>query len=208
MFSGIVEEFATVVAIEHEQENVHYTLTCSFVSELKIDQSVAHNGVCLTVVKIYQPEGCDHLCYVVTAMRETLLRSNLGGLKAGDKVNVERSMQMNGRLDGHIVQGHVDQTAVCTAKTDQQGSYTFRFSYDFDADMARKGYMTVDKGSVTVNGVSLTVCNAQNDSFEVNIIPYTYDNTNFHTIDVGTVVNIEFDIIGKYTARILALTDR
>ena len=196
MFSGIVEEFAAVVAIEKEMENVHFTLTCSFVNELKIDQSVAHNGVCLTVVKIEDGN------YVVTAMKETLLRSNLGLLKVGDKVNVERSMMMNGRLDGHIVQGHVDQTAVCIGKEDQQGSYTFTFRYDFDRAMARKGYMTVDKGSVTVNGVSLTVCNSQDDSFQVNIIPYTYDNTNFHQIEVGTVVNIEFDIIGKYIARI------
>ena len=196
MFSGIVEEFATVVAIEKELENVHFTLTCSFVDELKIDQSVAHNGVCLMVVKIFDGE------YVVTAMKETLDRSNLGLLKVGDKVNVERSMMMNGRLDGHIVQGHVDQTAECVAKIDQQGSYTFRFQYLFDREMAKKGYMTVDKGSVTVNGVSLTVCNSQDDSFEVNIIPYTYDNTNFHTIEVGTKVNLEFDIIGKYIARI------
>ncbi len=196
MFSGIVEEFATVVAIEKEQENVHFTLTCSFVDELKIDQSVAHNGVCLTVVKIFDGK------YVVTAMKETLLKSNLGLLKVGDKVNVERSMMMNGRLDGHIVQGHVDQTAECVAKIDQQGSYTFRFQYLFDKEMAKKGYMTVDKGSVTVNGVSLTVCNSQDDSFEVNIIPYTYEHTNFHTIEVGTKVNLEFDIIGKYIARI------
>ena len=196
MFSGIVEEFATVVAIEKEQENMHFTLTCSFVDELKIDQSVAHNGVCLTVVNIFDGK------YVVTAMKETLLKSNLGQLKVGDKVNVERSMIMNGRLDGHIVQGHVDQTAECVAKIDQQGSYTFRFRYVFDREMAKKGYMTVDKGSVTVNGVSLTVCNSQDDSFEVNIIPYTYDNTNFHTIEVGTKVNLEFDIIGKYIARI------
>ena len=196
MFSGIVEEFATVVAIEKEQENVHFTLTCSFVDELKIDQSVAHNGVCLTVVKIFDGK------YVVTAMKETLDRSNLGLLKVRDKVNVERSMMMNGRLDGHIVQGHVDQTAECVAKIDQQGSYTFRFQYKFDREMAKKGYMTVDKGSVTVNGVSLTVCNSQNDSFEVNIIPYTYDHTNFHQIEVGTKVNLEFDIIGKYIARI------
>jgi riboflavin synthase len=198
MFSGIVEEFATVVAIEKEQENMHFTLTCSFVDQLKIDQSVAHNGVCLTVVRIFDGK------YVVTAMKETLLKSNLGVLKVGDKVNVERSMLMNGRLDGHIVQGHVDQTAICVAKIDQQGSYTFRFQYAFDEDMARKGYLTVDKGSVTVNGVSLTVCNSQNDSFEVNIIPYTYENTNFHQIEVGTRVNLEFDIIGKYIARLQA----
>lgn len=196
MFSGIVEEFATVVAIEKEQENMHFTLTCSFVDELKIDQSVAHNGVCLTVVKIFDNK------YVVTAMKETLLKSNLGLLQVGDKVNVERSMMMNGRLDGHIVQGHVDQTAECIEKIDQQGSYTFTFKYAFDKEMAKKGYMTVDKGSVTVNGVSLTVCNSQDDSFQVNIIPYTYDNTNFHQIEVGTKVNLEFDIIGKYIARI------
>lgn len=196
MFSGIVEEFATVVGIEREQENVHFTLTCSFVDELKIDQSVAHNGVCLTVVSIFDGK------YVVTAMKETLDKSNLGLLKVGDKVNVERSMRMNGRLDGHIVQGHVDQTAECVAKIDQQGSYTFRFQYPLDKEMMKKGYLTVDKGSVTVNGVSLTVCNSEDDSFEVNIIPYTYDNTNFHQIEVGTKVNLEFDIIGKYIARL------
>jgi len=199
MFSGIVEEFATVVAVEKEQENMHFTLTCSFVDELKIDQSVAHNGVCLTVVKIFDGK------YVVTAMKETLLKSNLGDLKVGDKVNVERSMMMNDRLDGHIVQGHVDQTAVCTEKIDQQGSYTFTFRYDFDREMARKGYFTVDKGSVTVNGVSLTVCNSRDDSFQVNIIPYTYDNTNFHQIEVGTKVNLEFDILGKYIARLQSI---
>jgi len=201
MFSGIVEEFATVVAIEKEQENVHFTLTCSFVDELKIDQSVAHNGVCLTVVKLFDGK------YVVTAMKETLDRSNLGLLQVGDKVNVERSMMMNGRLDGHIVQGHVDQTAECVAKIDQQGSYTFRFQYALDREMAKKGYMTVDKGSVTVNGVSLTVCNSQDDSFEVNIIPYTYDHTNFHQIEVGSRVNIEFDIIGKYLAKMMHFSE-
>lgn len=198
MFSGIVEEFATVVAIEKDRENKHFTLTCSFVDELKIDQSVAHNGVCLTVVSI----DTQKKTYVVTAMKETLDRSNLDDWQVGTKVNVERSMLMNGRLDGHIVQGHVDMTATCVAKIDQQGSWTYRFQYAFDRDMARRGYMTVDKGSVTVNGVSLTVCNVQDDSFEVNIIPYTYDNTNFHQIEVGTCVNLEFDIIGKYIARI------
>ena len=195
MFSGIVEECATVVAIEHELENVHFTMKCSFVDELKIDQSVAHNGVCLTVVKI------EDGTYVVTAMKETLDRSNLGDLKVGDEVNVERSMMMNGRLDGHIVQGHVDQTAVCTAVEDAQGSWTYTFRYQFDQEMARRGYITVDKGSVTVNGVSLTVCNPKDDTFQVNIIPYTYDNTNFHAIQVGTKVNIEFDILGKYISR-------
>lgn len=201
MFSGIVEEFATIVAIKKDRENVDFTLKCSFVDELKIDQSVAHNGVCLTVVKI------ENGSYVVTAMKETLDRSNLGDLKVGDKVNVERSMMMNGRLDGHIVQGHVDQTAVCTAKEDQQGSYTFTFQYECDKEMARRGYITVDKGSVTVNGVSLTVCNPNDNSFQVNIIPYTYDNTNFHAIEVGTKVNIEFDIIGKYIARIAQFSE-
>ena len=197
MFSGIIEDMARVVDIRTEQDNVHLTLRCSFTDELSIDQSVAHNGVCLTVVKIFDGK------YVVTAMKETLDRSNLGLLKVGDKVNVERSMMMNGRLDGHIVQGHVDQTAECVAKIDQQGSYTFRFQYAFDPEMAKKGYMTVDKGSVTVNGVSLTVCNSQDDSFEVNIIPYTYDNTNFHDIEVGTKVNLEFDIIGKYLSKMM-----
>ena len=202
MFSGIVEECATVVAIEHELENVHFTMKCSFVDELKIDQSVAHNGVCLTVVKI------EDGTYVVTAMKETLDRSNLGDLKVGDEVNVERSMMMNGRLDGHIVQGHVDQTAVCTAVEDAQGSWTYTFRYQFDREMARRGYITVDKGSVTVNGVSLTVCNPDNDTFQVNIIPYTYDNTNFHAIQVGTKVNIEFDILGKYISRYAELLER
>ena len=201
MFSGIVEEFATIVAIKKDRENVDFTLKCSFVDELKIDQSVAHNGVCLTVVKI------ENGSYVVTAMKETLDRSNLGDLKVGDKVNVERSMMMNGRLDGHIVQGHVDQTAVCTAKEDQQGSYTFTFQYECDKEMARRGYITEDKGSVTVNGVSLSVCNPTDNSFQVNIIPYTYDNTNFHAIEVGTKVNIEFDIIGKYIARIAQFSE-
>jgi len=195
MFSGIVEECATVVAIEHELENVHLTMKCSFVDELKIDQSVSHNGVCLTVVRI------ENGTYTVTAMKETLDRSNLGNLDVGDEVNVERSMMMNGRLDGHIVQGHVDQTAVCMKKEDAQGSWIYTFKYEYDPEMARRGYITVDKGSVTVNGVSLTVCNPTLDTFEVNIIPYTYDNTNFHAIEVGTKVNLEFDILGKYISR-------
>ena len=209
MFSGIVEEFATVVAIERDRENVDFTLTCSFVKELKIDQSVAHNGVCLTVVrildkdgKVVEPKSDAAYAYVVTAMKETLDRSNLGDLQVGTAVNVERSMLMNGRLDGHIVQGHVDQTATCIEKIDQQGSYTYTFKYECDREMAKRGYITVDKGSVTVNGVSLTVCNPTDDTFQVNIIPYTYENTNFHAIEVGTKVNLEFDIIGKYIARI------
>ena len=196
MFSGIVEECATLVALEKEQENVHFTLKCSFVDELKIDQSVAHNGVCLTVVKI------ENGTYTVTAMKETLERSNLGLLKVGDEVNGERSMMMNGRLDGHIVQGHVDQTATCIAVEDADGSYYFTFQYAFDKEMARRGYITVDKGSVTVNGVSLTVCNPTDDTFQVAIIPYTFEHTNFHNFQVGSVVNIEFDIIGKYISRI------
>ena len=199
MFSGIVEEFATVRKLVREQGNLHLTLTCSFVGELKIDQSVAHNGVCLTVVDITGDE------YTVTAMSETLERSNIGCLKVGDKVNVERSMKMNGRLDGHIVQGHVDITAECVSVRDADGSWYFTFRYPNDAAMAAKGYMTVDKGSVTVNGVSLTVCEPTDDSFSVAIIPYTFEHTNFHTIEVGTKVNIEFDIIGKYIARIAAL---
>ncbi len=200
MFSGIVEEYAEVVKVVKDQENLHLTLKCSFVDELKIDQSVSHNGVCLTVVSIQ--DGT----YTVTAMKETIERSNIGLLVPGDKVNVERSMMMNGRLDGHIVQGHVDQTAVCTAIDDAQGSWYFTFKYDFDKEMAKRGYFTVDKGSVTVNGVSLTVCNPTADSFQVAIIPYTYEHTNFHTIKVGSVVNIEFDIIGKYLSRMMQLT--
>ncbi|MBR3567375.1 MAG: riboflavin synthase [Salinivirgaceae bacterium] len=201
MFSGIVEEFAEVVGIEKDQENLHFTLKCSFVNELKIDQSVAHNGVCLTVVRI--KDGT----YTVTAMKETLDCSNLGLLKVGDKVNVERSMLMNGRLDGHIVQGHVDKTARCTKVEDAEGSHVFTFEYDFDKEMAKRGYLTVDKGSVTVNGVSLTVCRPTRNSFQVCIIPYTFDNTNFHTIKEGTIVNLEFDIIGKYIAQITKLSE-
>ena len=199
MFSGIIEEFATVVAIRHDRDNIDFTLTCSFVSELKIDQSVAHNGVCLTVVSI------DGSRYVVTAMKETLQRSNLGLLRVGDKVNVERSMLMNGRLDGHIVQGHVDQKALCTAREDANGSTYFTFQFPENREMARRGYFTVDKGSVTVNGVSLTVCNPTSDSFQVAIIPYTMEHTNFQDIQVGTTVNLEFDILGKYIARLSQL---
>lgn len=200
MFSGIVEEMATVVAIRKEHENIHFTLKCSFTNELKIDQSISHNGVCLTVVDI------DNDCYTVTAMKETLNRSNLGLLKPGDKVNVERSMKMDGRLDGHIVQGHVDGTATCTNISDADGSTYFTFEYKFDKEMAKRGYFTVDKGSVTVNGVSLTVCNPTENTFTVAIIPYTYEHTNFCNIKIGSVVNIEFDILGKYIARLNYLT--
>lgn len=199
MFSGIVEEMATLVALKNDKENVDLTLTCSFTDELKIDQSVAHNGVCLTVVAI------DGDRYTVTAMKETLDRSNLGELKVGDHVNVERSMLMNGRLDGHIVQGHVDGTAVCKEMRDADGSTYYTFEYKFDREMAERGYFTVDKGSVTVNGVSLTVCNPTENSFTVAIIPYTHDNTNFCDIKVETRVNIEFDILGKYIARLQQL---
>lgn len=198
MFSGIVEGMGTVVAVEKDQDNVHLTLECDFVGELKIDQSLSHNGVCLTVVKKTEST------YTVTAILETLLKSNLGLLKTGDKVNLERSMMINGRLDGHIVQGHVDQTAICKKVEESQGSWYYTFQYDFNKEKALEGYMTVEKGSVTVNGVSLTVVNSKNDSFQVAIIPYTYEHTNFHTFKEGSVVNIEFDIIGKYLSRLAA----
>ena len=193
MFSGIVEEAATVVKLEKELENLHITMKCSFVSDLKIDQSLAHNGVCLTVVKK------ENETYTVTAIKETLLKSNLGHLKVGDKVNLERSMRLNDRLDGHIVQGHVDQTAVCSEVKEASGSWYFTFTYDFV-----KENITVEKGSITVNGVSLTVVNSQKNSFQVAIIPYTYEHTNFHQFKVGTIVNLEFDIIGKYVSRMMA----
>ena len=199
MISGIVEATAQVVAIEHDRDNIHFTLRCPFASELHIDQSVAHNGVCLTVVR----QEAD--TYVVTAMNETLRRSNLGALQVGDEVNVERSMLMNGRLDGHIVQGHVDGTAECVDMRDADGSTYYTFRYAFDRTMAERGYFTVDKGSVTVNGVSLTVCNPTENTFTVAIIPYTHDNTNFCDIKVGSRVNIEFDILGKYIARLQQL---
>ena len=200
MFSGIIENMATVVAVKRDKENIDLTLECPFAGELSIDQSVAHNGVCLTVVAL---EGNT---YTVTAMKEKLDRSNLGLLKEGDKVNVERSMMLNGRLDGHIVQGHVDQTATCIDKRDADGSTYYTFEYRLDREMARKGYFTVDKGSVTVNGVSLTVCEPTDNTFTVAIIPYTHDHTNFCNIEVGTVVNIEFDILGKYIARLQAVS--
>ena len=199
MFSGIVEEMAILRGIEHEQENIHFTFQCSFTKELKIDQSIAHNGVCLTVVR-FQDDT-----YTVTAMKETLERSNLGLLKVGDRVNIERSMIMNGRLDGHIVQGHVDQTAKCVNMEDADGSTYFTFEYPCNREMAHRGYFTVDKGSVTVNGVSLTVCEPTENSFKVAIIPYTRENTNFADINVGTIVNLEFDILGKYIARLNSL---
>lgn len=200
MFSGIVEEPARVVKAERDGGNLNLTVKCSFVDELKIDQSVAHNGVCLTVVAL-PGDGT----YTVTAIRETLDRSNLGDLREGAAVNLERSMVMNGRLDGHIVQGHVDCTAVCESIEEVDGSRYYKFRYDVSPELVAKGYMTVEKGSVTVNGVSLTVCDSERDSFRVAIIPYTYEHTNFHEIEPGTRVNIEFDIIGKYLARLSEL---
>ena len=201
MFSGIVEGIAVVTAIEKDRSNVNLTLSCPFGHELEPSQSLAHNGVCLTVTHV---EGDK---YTTTAMKETLDRSNLGLLKVGDKVNVERSMPMNGRLDGHIVQGHVDMTARCVDVQDANGSTYFTFRYDYDKEMARRGYFTVDKGSVTVNGVSLTVCQPTENTFQVAIIPYTFEHTNFCDIQLGTVVNLEFDIIGKYVARMQELKD-
>ena len=196
MFSGIIETMATIVAIEKDQENVNFTLSSPIAPQLKPAESLAHNGVCLTVVTI------DGNTYTTTAMRETLQKTNLGDLRVGDKVNLERPLAVNARLDGHIVQGHVDQTAICTNVEDAQGSYIYTFRYPFDREMARKGYFCVDKGSVTVNGVSLTVCNPTDDTFQVNIIPFTYEHTNFHAIQTGTKVNLEFDILGKLIARL------
>lgn len=192
MFSGIVEATATVSKLTKEGENLHITIKCPFTGELKIDQSVAHNGVCLTVVNI------DGDQYTVTAISETLLKSNLGTLAVGDEVNVERSMRADGMLDGHIVQGHVDTTARCTAVSSADGSWYYTFEYEPNPD-----HITVEKGSITVNGVSLTVCNSKDNSFQVAIIPYTYEHTNFHTFKVGSRVNLEFDILGKYIVKIM-----
>lgn len=200
MFSGIVEEAARIVDVVTHDGNIDLKVACSFANELRIDQSVAHNGVCLTVVDL-PGDGT----YTVTAIQETLERSNLGLLRPGDRVNLERSMLMNGRLDGHIVQGHVDTTAVCESVEDVEGSKYFKFTYEVSRDMARQGYMTAEKGSVTVNGVSLTVCDSTPTSFRVAIIPYTFEHTNFNTIVPGTRVNLEFDIIGKYLARLASL---
>ncbi len=193
MFSGIVEEAATVVRLENEQENLHITMQCSFTDELKIDQSISHNGVCLTVVRIEEGN------YTVTAILETLQKTNLGLLQVGDKVNLERSTRLDSRLDGHMVQGHVDLTATCTEVKEAEGSWYFTFSYEPKGEE----HITVEKGSVSVNGVSLTVVNSQESTFQVAIIPFTYDVSNFHQFKVGTVVNLEFDIIGKYIAKIL-----
>ena len=202
MFSGIVEQAIEVTALRHDEGNLHITLRCPFADELSIDQSISHNGVCLTVVSL-PGDGT----YTVTAIKETLDRSNLGDLKVGDLVNVERSMRIDGRLDGHIVQGHVDTTAICEGVETADGSWYYSFKYSVDPEMARKGYVTVEKGSICVNGVSLTVCDSEKDSFRVAIIPYTHDNTNFCRIEKGTKVNLEFDIIGKYLARLAEFKD-
>jgi riboflavin synthase len=193
MFSGIIEEAAQVVRLEKEKDNLHITMKCSFAGELKIDQSVSHNGVCLTVVRK------DNGTYTVTAIKETLEKTNLGLLRPGDKVNLERSTRLDGRLDGHMVQGHVDQTAVCTGVEEAGGSWYYSFEYEPVQD----DYLTVEKGSVSVNGVSLTVVNSKPNSFQVAIIPFTWEVTNFHQIKKGTVVNLEFDILGKYIAKIV-----
>lgn len=198
MFSGIVEEAAAVVAAERRDGNLRLRVKASFADELSIDQSVAHNGVCLTVVAVFPDSTYD-----VTAIQETLDRSNLGLLAPGDLINLERSMKIGGRLDGHIVQGHVDCTARCTAIEDVEGSRYFRFEYAVSDEMRRQGYLTVEKGSVTVNGVSLTVCDSEPGAFRVAIIPYTLEHTNFCRIAEGTVVNLEFDILGKYIAAIM-----
>ncbi len=211
MFSGIVETMAQVVKIEQEQTNKHFTLRSPYKDALSIDQSIAHNGVCLTVVKITPlPGETEGAClYTVTAMQETLNRTNLDDLKVGDWVNVERSMLLSERLDGHIVQGHVDQTARCIDVHETEGSWYYRFEYDSDQEMIRRGYFTVDKGSVSINGVSLTVCEPEvkegKGYVSVCIIPYTHENTNFKFIELGTKVNLEFDILGKYLSRLTAL---
>ncbi|UMB53401.1 riboflavin synthase [Lutibacter sp. A64] len=192
MFTGIIESLGVVKNIIKEGDNIHITIESDFTSELKIDQSVAHNGVCLTTVAIDGKE------YTVTAIKETLDKSNFKHLKIGDKVNLERAMILGARLDGHIVQGHVDQTAVCTNVTKEDGSWVFTFEYDNSLNN-----ITIEKGSITVNGTSLTVVNSKGNTFSVAIIPYTYDFTNFHTFKKGTVVNLEFDVIGKYVAKLL-----
>ena len=190
MFTGIIESLGEVKQIVKEQENVHFTLSCDFTNELKIDQSLAHNGCCLTVVAINDTE------YTVTAIQETLDKTNLGNWKIGDKVNLERCMQMNGRLDGHIVQGHVDTVGECISVENQEGSWKFTFEYN-SVDV------TVEKGSITINGTSLTVVDSKPNQFSVCIIPYTYEFTNFHQLKIGDSVNLEFDIIGKYVAKLI-----
>lgn len=191
MFTGIIEDLGSVIKLEREQENLHLTIQSKITNELKIDQSVSHNGICLTVVHI---EGD---VYTVTAIKETLDKTNLGDLKTGDQVNIERAMKLGDRLDGHIVQGHVDQTAVCKSVKEVDGSWLFTFEYDKTLNN-----ITIEKGSITVNGVSLTVVNSETNKFSVAIIPYTYKHTNFNTFDKGTVVNLEFDVVGKYIKRL------
>lgn len=190
MFTGIIEQLGQVKDIKKEGENIHFTIHSNFTNELKIDQSVAHNGACLTVVEIKEDE------YVVTAIHETLEKTNLGEWKTGTKVNLERCMIMNGRLDGHIVQGHVDTTAICIGIEDQKGSWKYTFRYT-------SNQITVEKGSVTVNGVSLTVVDSKEQEFSVCIIPYTFEHTNFHQLNIGDKINLEFDIIGKYVAKMM-----
>ena len=192
MFTGIIETLGKVAGLRHEQGNLHITVASSLSSELKIDQSVSHNGVCLTVVAI--ADGS----HTVTAIEETLNKSNIGELNIGDLVNLERCMQLNARLDGHIVQGHVDQTAVCADFRELDGSWEYTFEYD-----AAQGNVTVEKGSVSVNGISLTVVNSKANSFSVAIIPYTFEHTNLQQVKQGSIVNLEFDIIGKYVARLM-----
>ena len=194
MFTGIIEDIGTISNLKTELNNLHITVKSSITPELKIDQSVAHNGVCLTVVSINNDE------YIVTAIQETLNKTNLNTLKVGDKVNLERAMKLGDRLDGHIVQGHVDQTAICTHIEEANGSWIFTFRYDSSLNN-----ITIEKGSITVNGTSLTVVNSKNDSFSVAIIPYTYNHTNFNTFKKGTLVNLEFDVLGKYVSRLLEL---
>lgn len=202
MFTGIVEATAQVIDIQAEGKNLTFTFESSIANELKIDQSVSHNGVCLTVVDLESTVGSfqnSSSFYKVTAIDETLRKTNLGKLKLGDKVNLERCMPANGRFDGHIVQGHVDQTGVCTAIEDQNGSWLISFEYD-----ETHNNITVEKGSICVNGVSLTVVNSKDNGFSVAIIPYTWEHTNFHQLSIGNIVNLEFDILGKYMQKILA----
>ena len=191
MFTGIIEAFAKVYNIKKEEDNIHLTFQSSISSELKVDQSIAHNGVCLTVV------SCDERFYTVTAIKETLDKTNLGQLKVGDLVNIERAMKFGDRLDGHIVQGHVDQTAKCISINTLDGSWNYTFKYNKNSNN-----ITIEKGSITVNGVSLTVVNSKENEFSVAIIPYTYENTNFKIIEVGQTVNLEFDMIGKYITKL------
>lgn len=194
MFTGIVETLGIISDIKKDQENIHLTIQTNITNELKIDQSVAHNGVCLTVVNLFDDK------HVVTAIKETIDKTTLGSWQIGDKVNVERAMKLGDRLDGHIVQGHVDQTAICTNIEDKEGSWEFTFEYD-----TALNNITIEKGSITINGTSLTVVNSKKDSFSVAIIPYTYENTIFHTFEIGTKVNLEFDVVGKYIARMYEL---